>query len=242
MNTLVRTFFSNLSGLTIGGFASGTMNYPFDEAPLSFLEYAEDELVENKPAKLANALAHAERALASQLDYFFLSYGLAEYARTNKWGNGKKIALLGDLGVVHNRILHKVNEARNDLEHRYELPSYPTAVNAVDIVGIFLAATDMFLYPAREEVEFNTPIDSERKKIIEMLMGDKDNRLVIALDRQESSIQLDGCVLGVAINEKISVMLAPEDFFFLLTLLLNYHRLDLPKPEIFFNNLKYLKG
>jgi hypothetical protein len=242
MNTLVRTFFSNFSELTIGGFGSGTINYPFDEAPLSFLEYAEDELVENKPSKLANALSHAERALASQLDYFFLSYGLTEYARTNDWGNGKKIALLGDLGVVHNRILHKVNAARNDLEHRYKLPSYQTAVNAVDIVGIFLAATDMFLYPAREDAEFLTHKNSKEKGLIERLIGDKDNRIIIALKRQDSSIQIDGAVLGIAINDKISVTESPKDFFFLFTLLLNYHRLDLPKPEIFFNKLKYLKS
>ena len=242
MNTLVKTFFSNLFNLSIGGFASGTARYPFDEAPLSFLKYAEDELDENNPPKLANALAHAERALASQLDYFFLSYGLTEYAKVNKWGNGKKIVLLGDLGVVPNRILHKVNEARNHLEHRYELPSYPTAVNAIDIVGMFLAVTDMFLYPAREEVQFYTPTDSEGKRLSERLFGDRDNSLMIALNRQDGVIKVQGNVLGVAVEDKVSVMSTLEDFFLLLTLLLNYHRLELPNPAIFFNKLKYLES
>lgn len=242
MNTLIKTFFSNLFDLSIGGFSSGTACYPFDEAPLAFLNYAENELDENNPPKLANALAHAERALASQLDYFFLSYGLTEYAKVNKWGNGRKIVLLGDLGVVPDRILHKVNEARNHLEHRYQLPTYTTAVNAIDIVGIFLAATDMFLYPAREEVEFHGPTSSGGKEISGRLFGDSDNSLTIILNRNECGIEVQGKVLGISMAEKIYIMSTPEDFFLLLTLLLNYHRLELPNPAIFFNSLKYLKS
>lgn len=239
MNPLITAFLSDPSDLDTSVSSGAIFRYPYPETPHDFLEYAEQELIEDTPLKRANCLGHIERALASQLDYFFFAYGLTDYAKSNKWGNGKKLSLLGDLGLIPDRILHKVNEARNSLEHRYELPGKETVINSIDIVSIFVSMLDLFLFPAREEIEFYTK-SSPNNKGLDKFIGKSNNSLLLYFTERQGEIGAKGKIGGIEIEETVSINESPEDFFLLLTYFLNYHRLALRNPAKYFGRLKYI--
>jgi hypothetical protein len=239
MNPLIQAFFSDPADLDTSVSSGAIFRYPYPETPHDFLEYAEQELTEDTPSKRANCLTHIEHALASQLDYFFYAYGLTDYAVRNQWGNGKKLALLGDLGLIPNRILHKVNEARNNLEHRYEIPGKETVINSIDIVSIFVSILDLFLFPAREEIEFYTK-SSPNNKGLDKFIGKSNNSLLLCFTKRQGEIGAKGKIGGIEIEETVPVNESPEDFFLLLTYFLNYHRLALRNPDKYFRKLKYV--
>lgn len=239
MNPLITAFLSDPSDLDTSVSSGAIFRYPYPETPHDFLEYAEQELTEDTPSKRANCLSHIERALASQLDYFFYAYSLTEYAKSNNWGNGKKLALLGDLGLVPDRILHKVNEARNNLEHGYELPGKETVINSIDIVWIFVSILDLFLFPAREEIDFYTKSSPDNKGL-DKFIGKSNNSLLLSFTKHQSEIEAKGKIGGIEIEEIVSINDSTEDFFLLLTYILNYHRLGLRNPEKYFRKLKYV--
>jgi hypothetical protein len=49
--------------------------------------------------------------------------------------------MLQDLGVIAPRILSKLNQHRNELEHEYTCPDPETVEDFVDVVALFLEAT-----------------------------------------------------------------------------------------------------
>ncbi len=233
--TRMREFFRDLDNIDSQIVEITTKEYPFPTTPQEFIESAELDLKTELPQATSNSLANSKRALDSQLDHFFIAYGLDKLAENKKWQAGKKIQVVGGLGLVPNRILFKVNETRNALEHKYERPSYQTAVNAVDIVGLFIAAMDSYLCPVHNSAAFYNLV--------------KDQSAILSV-ASEGSIDVS-CFNGKADWLTLSSQ-HPDDFIrvnavsqsshylYLLTFLLHYRRFYMPNCSKFFQGLKYL--
>jgi hypothetical protein len=198
------------------------------------------------PQATANSLANAKRALDCQLDYFFQTYGLSTVSEKQRWSTSKKISLMDELGVVPERILHKINKARNDLEHRYELPNIMTAENSIDIVGIFIAATDLYLFPARYgtyfEIRDKTETPREEPKSIKLSDLLKIPSAEVHLDLlQNDAIGASAKINGIAIDHQVSSENELNDYLYLLTYILHSNRINTPNSTKFFLKLKYAK-
>ena len=229
----IRQFFQDLDNIEAEIALINTVNYPYPTTPYDFLESAERDLNKELPESTSNSLANTKRALDSQLDYFFKAYGLAKLSQS--WGTGQKIRVVGNLGLVPNRLLHKVNEARNDLEHRFARPSTQTAMNAVDIVGLFIAATDMYLYPIHSSACFYN--QNQNKSLILQIIS---NEAIEASIFHRKASSMDFLSLPDRSIE-INAISLNHDFFFLLTFLLHYRRFYMQRCSRFFKNLEYLK-
>jgi hypothetical protein len=241
----VSEFFTHLDEIDCWVDTTGVEHFPFQTAPSEFLEFAENDLKQKGPQATGNALANAKRALDCQLDYFLLTYGLTDVSNKQAWSTSKKISLMDDLGIVPQSILHRVNKARNDFEHRYEMPSLITAENSIDIVGLFVAATDLYLFPARYGTYFeikdrSEPPPEEKLKSKGLLSILRDPLAFLHLELLHGdAISAAGKLHGLSFDYQISSVSNLNEYLYLLTHILHSHRINTPNANKFFQKLKY---
>ena len=124
------------------------MNNKFDIAPNEFLDFAEKDIASNLQHKFVNALANIKRALDSQVSNIFSAFGISD----KKMGLERKMEILQKAGSVTPRILNKVNQIRNLMEHEYANPDGETVIDMLDVVSLFIAYTDTIMSNYPEEV------------------------------------------------------------------------------------------
>lgn len=235
---LVKDFFSNIDEITTQIESTAVFRLPFDYSPSDLLSFAENELKRDTPDSLANSFGHTERALGAQLDYFLSTYGLKHITKSTKWGNKRKIELIGDLGLVPDRILHKVNEVRIELEHHYRFPTPTTAINSLDIVQMFVAATDLYLFPARVSIRYEIPDKTPKASLVERITAEPLHHLGVQLESEKSRFHLSGAVNGIEVNLEISADQQFDDFLYLLVFFLHFHRFEMPNASKFFQAIR----
>jgi hypothetical protein len=109
-------------------------------SPLDFLQRAEDDYELGGTAALLNSITNAKRAINSQIDYALACLGIGRVTSITK-----KVDLLGEMGFLAPRILARVADARNLLEHEYKLPSVQQVEDALDVAALFVEATNRHL-------------------------------------------------------------------------------------------------
>jgi HEPN domain-containing protein len=110
----------------------------FDCNAEEFLQFAEDAF---ELGDLSQALSEAKRAIYCQVDEVLQCLGYAWKRKTVS----SKLTLLKQCGFAAPRILKRVSDARNLLEHEYKRPSKGDAEEALDIATLFVSATRRYL-------------------------------------------------------------------------------------------------
>jgi len=125
------------------GFESQPLELPWDLRAEDFLDFANADLglQEGDRRSVVNALSNAKRALHCQLDSIIIACGLHCHRATATANFSKKLATVSKLGVIAPRVLSKVNQSRNLMEHEYVSPSYESVCDFVDVVALFVAGT-----------------------------------------------------------------------------------------------------
>ncbi len=98
---------------------SYSLSYDLGISPQEFLSQAENDFESGGGSARLNAISNAKRAISSQLDQALFCLGFTP----TRMDTRKKLRLFGDLGFVAPRILKKVSQARNLLEHEYRAPT-----------------------------------------------------------------------------------------------------------------------
>ena len=142
------------------GAAFDAIQIPFDIKPVDFLEFAERDLASNSLHKEINALSNAKRALDGQLDCLLISFGLFKKAQKENWKFPKKIETIKEIGIIAPRVLSKLNTRRNIMEHEFSRPTLDEVENFIDIVSLFFAATDIYIYKSILEISFSVYTDN----------------------------------------------------------------------------------
>jgi hypothetical protein len=108
--------------------------------PAEYLEFAEKDLRRGGPRGLVNALSNSKRAIDCQIANLLMSVGLGAT------GNfPSRVEKLQSLGLVAPRILRKIVQLRNALEHDYHKPTIAQVEDAVDIATLFLESMKPFV-------------------------------------------------------------------------------------------------
>jgi hypothetical protein len=134
------------------------LEYEFDVGPYDFLSFAERDLEDDSDRALVNALSNAKRAIDAQVDKILLCFGIP----INRRGIRSKMEFLQQVNVVAPRIVRKVRDARNYLEHEYKLPTREQVQDAVDIASLFVTASNEALDFATYVVLTNSDTPMER--------------------------------------------------------------------------------
>ena len=121
--------------VVVDGEPSGRiLNHQFDVSPEEFLLQAERDFEAGGNSRRLNSLTNSKRAIEAQVDkiIFGVGYDPRTIAVRRKW------ELLKEIGFITPRILMRVNDSRNKLEHRYESPSDAEVEDALDLATLFI--------------------------------------------------------------------------------------------------------
>ena len=103
--------------------------------PMEFLLQAEHDYDIGGQTALLNSLTNSKRAIQCQIDQWIQAFGF-ETSKTTK----KKIEIINEIGYAP-RILRKVSDARNLLEHEYRLPNIEIVEEALDLAWLFISSS-----------------------------------------------------------------------------------------------------
>jgi hypothetical protein len=110
-----------------------------------YLDFAKADLdMEESERSRINAVANAKRALHRRVDSLAEGLGFEHYP-SNKKDFPNKLAFCAKCGVTTPRIIERLNTLRNKVEHDYYLPTRREAEDFVDVVALFLAATERLM-------------------------------------------------------------------------------------------------
>lgn len=131
----------------------GQLRHDFEINPDDSLQMGEDSYAKGE---MPHALSDAKRAIHSQIDQALLALGYSLDGKEMKW----KLNLMARCGFVAPRIMKRVSDARNLLEHEYRAPTRRQVEESLDIAALFIGATrrhlDLF------EHEFNVGKEDEQ--------------------------------------------------------------------------------
>lgn len=105
------------------------------------------------PRYLVNALSNAKKALHLRLEDVCLGLGCGSLKSVNSFP--KLIAYARNCGVVAPRVLERLNSRRNMVEHEFDVPKKEDVENFVDVVQLFLSATDRWEFRMPEDVDYD---------------------------------------------------------------------------------------
>jgi hypothetical protein len=108
----------------------------FDLCPEDFIEQAEEDFEAGGTRAILDAIGNARRAIRCGIDKSLLGTGFDLKDMPFR----RKIALLGDLGFVAPRIIRRVSEKRNLLEHEYKRPTIDEVEESLDLAVLFVEA------------------------------------------------------------------------------------------------------
>ena len=134
---------------------TGSLNYEMPNKSDIFLDYAENDLASNTEAGNVNALTNAKRAIDCQIEQLIKSLGLKKAKQFPK-----KIEQIKEIGLLAPRILVKVNQTRNLLEHEFVNPERHQAEDAVDVATLFVKLSNTVFYHFSHDFQASEPIQS----------------------------------------------------------------------------------
>jgi hypothetical protein len=170
----LRDFLGDLSNVYLDSYSNHDVQTSFQRKPHDFLRFAQYDLDNRYEHHLINALSNLKRAIDCQLDTLLVGFGLYGEARKKKLSFPKKVALLNSFGIISPRILKRINQKRNLLEHEYVSPAKDDVEDALDIANLFIAYTDKFIQRALHDCE---PYHKKRKESFLFCLDYKKNRL-----------------------------------------------------------------
>jgi hypothetical protein len=134
-----------------------SLRSPFELTPEDFLERAQQDFEVGGSSAQLNALTNAKRAIECQVDSVLSIFGCDEAIQAKKI---RKFDFLTTAGFLAPRILRRVSDARNLLEHEYTSPSETQVEEALDLAALFVSSLSRHL--ASFESEFTLGNASER--------------------------------------------------------------------------------
>ena len=108
-------------------------------SPAQYLEFAEKDLRIGGTRGLVNSLTNSKRAIDCQIYNLLSSLGLPE-----PYSFPARLEKLHALGLVAPRIIRKIVQLRNVLEHEYYKPTQAEVEDALDITALFVATLRPF--------------------------------------------------------------------------------------------------
>lgn len=116
---------------------------------IDFLRFAQEDLKNTYGEHgIVNCLTNCKRAIDCQIDELIKKLGYLPLSQKKRWSIPQKIQFLKEFGVIAPRILEKVNILRNDLEHRFKVPTINEAEDALDVAILFIAYADLVELPS----------------------------------------------------------------------------------------------
>jgi hypothetical protein len=142
---MTKTTFNLADWLAAGCFIdSEALDMPSEVSARLYLDFAIRDLAEQDSIRThVNAVSNAKRSLHFQVKTLSDALGFKQTGQKDSFPN--RLGFCEKCGLLAPRILAKLNRLRNTQEHECYLPTRDEAEDFVDVVTLFLAATDRWL-------------------------------------------------------------------------------------------------
>ena len=148
-----------------GGPAYLALSLPENISPKKYFQFALDD-IKSEPSLServrVNAFSNLKRALHFQVEIIANAFGYQQLTDKKYSPFPPKLDFCRKCGVVSPRILSKLNQTRNLVEHSYYIPKKSEVEDYLDIVELFLAATDHFIFQFPSDLEVSVSEDSKK--------------------------------------------------------------------------------
>jgi hypothetical protein len=113
-----------------------------------FLRFAaEDSKDLSEGRNRVNCLSNCKRAIDAQLDRLISQLGFRPVSKKERWNSPKKIDFILNSGLVAPRILQRLNQLRNRLEHEFAGPTAKEVEDALDVATLFISYAENVSIP-----------------------------------------------------------------------------------------------
>ncbi|MBU9268641.1 hypothetical protein [Burkholderia gladioli] len=119
-----------------------------------YLKFAENDLSDGESERhLINALTNAKRALHLRMEDVCLGFGFASYGGMRSFP--RMVEFIARVGVTAPRILNRLNQLRNQVEHEYLVPSRSEVETFIDVTSLFAASTQRWINRQPSDIEIH---------------------------------------------------------------------------------------
>ncbi|EIK45579.1 hypothetical protein O59_002257 [Cellvibrio sp. BR] len=140
---------------TIGDSASWVkIEYESFIDPAKYLSFSKKDLeIEKSERTFINAISNAKRALHLQVETISKAFGFKSRKSKNNVNFHDHLEYCEKCGVLTPKILKSINKIRNAVEHDYYIPTEVETEEFIDIIELFLAATDKYVCQFPESLD-----------------------------------------------------------------------------------------
>ena len=125
-----------------------------------YLTFAKTDLLDGHTSRhLINSIANAKRALHLRLEDLCLGFGAGSLNKLQSFP--KLMGYVQSCGIVAPSVLQRLNELRNDVEHDYKVPELTEVNIFIDVVELFLFATDRWCDRQPCDAEYYQEVETE---------------------------------------------------------------------------------
>ena len=111
--------------------------------PRKYVAFAEDDVRDKDPQRgPINAVSNAKRALHMQLELLCGALGFEQWKPRGNYPS--RVDFLTACGIHTPELLDRLNRFRNEVEHDYVVPTRDQARDIVDVVDLYIRATDKY--------------------------------------------------------------------------------------------------
>ncbi|RQZ42410.1 hypothetical protein DIE16_02645 [Burkholderia sp. Bp9090] len=130
-----------------------------------YLKFAENDLSDGESERhLVNALTNAKRALHLRMEDVCLGFGFASYGGARSFP--RMVKYISDIGVTAPRILNRLNQLRNQVEHEYLAPSRSDVETFIDVTSLFSSSTQRWINRQPRDIEIHQDVVVDGETII----------------------------------------------------------------------------
>lgn len=133
LREFVSTYVPHWDKPTVDPKSFNILKYTTPVTPTQYLEFAEKDLRLGGTRGLVNSLTNSKRAIDCQIFNLLTSLGIPE-----PFSFPGRLDKLNALGLLAPRVVRKIVQLRNVLEHEYYKPTLEEVEDALDITALFI--------------------------------------------------------------------------------------------------------
>jgi hypothetical protein len=159
---------------------------PFELTSKDFLEFAGEDLTGKSVRNTVNALSNIKRSIDCLFDSLLFAVDFIEDSKRGRWTFPKKMAFLGEIGIITPYILGRINSLRNLLEHQFKEPTRTEVETAYDIAKLLFSATYRFTRRFYDYLDIS--LEYEGQPIFLHIKIQQEDRTIEITDRMDISL------------------------------------------------------
>ena len=178
----------DLSKLLPVGSTAESVEVPFELKAQDFLDFASDDIKGQSLKDTVNALGNIKRSIDCLFDSLLFAVNFLEESKRGRWAFPEKMNFLGEIGIIAPHIIHKINSARNMLEHEFKKPIRKDVETAYDVALLLYHATVKFTKLFVDAMGFST---KDEKWKIDIEVNRVERKIKITTDSQSITVAWD---------------------------------------------------